>query len=73
MTEKNIIVDHKFVANFLIYRKAIEKLYEECYSAEDVATLFDVADVPTEYLEVPDEVVHQFIALDMMVGEMQDE
>lgn len=68
MTEKNIIVDHKFVANFFIYRKAIEKFYEEGYSAEDVATVFGVADVPTEYLEVPDEVVHQFIAINMMLG-----
>lgn len=73
MTEKNIIVDHKFVANFFIYRKAIEKFYEDGYSAEDVATVFGLADVPTEYLEVPDEVIHQFIAINLMVGEMQDE
>lgn len=68
MTEKNIIVDHKFVANFIIYRKAIEKFYEEGYSSEDVASVFDLADVPTDYLEVPVEVVHQFIVLDLMNG-----
>lgn len=68
MTEKNIIVDRKFVCNFMIYRKAIEKFYEEGYSAEDVASVFAVADVPTEYLEVPDEVIHQFLALDLMFG-----
>lgn len=68
MTEKNIIVDSKFVANFFIYRKAIEKFYEEGYSAEDVVAVFGVADVSTEYLEVPDEVIHQFIAINMMFG-----
>lgn len=68
MTEKNIIVDSKFAANFFIYRKAIEKFYEEGYSAEDVAVVFGVADVSTEYLEVPDEVIHQFIAINMMFG-----
>lgn len=68
MTEKNIIVDSKFVANFFIYRKAIEKFYEEGYSAEDVASVFCEADVPTEFLEVSDEVIHQFIAINMMFG-----
>ena len=68
MTEKNIIVDHKFVANFLIYRKAVVKFYEEGWSAEEVASIFTIADVPTEYLEVPDEVIDQFIALDLMFG-----
>lgn len=68
MTEKNIIVDSKFVANFIIYRKAIEKFYEEGYSAEDVVAVFGEADVSTEYLEVPDEVIHQFIAINMMFG-----
>ena len=69
MTEKNIIVDHKFVANFIIYRKAIEKFYEQGYSAEDVASIFELADVPTDYLEVPTEVIRQFIALDLMFGD----
>lgn len=68
MTEKNVFVDRKFVCNYMIYRKAIEKFYEEGYSAGDVASVFAVADVPTEYLEVPDEVIHQFMALDLMFG-----
>lgn len=73
MAEKNIIVDCKFVSNFIIYRKAIEKLIEEGWNEEEVASIFDIADVPIEYLEVPVEVIHQFMALDMMMGEMQDE
>lgn len=68
MTEKNIIVDRKFVSNFIIYRKAIEKFYEDGWSAEEVASIFDLADVSTDYLEVPVEVIHQFIALDSMFG-----
>lgn len=68
MTEKNINVDRKFVSNFIIYRKAIEKFLEEGWNEKEVATIFDIADVPIEYLEVPVEFVHQFIALDLMIG-----
>ena len=73
MAEKSIIVDCKFVSNFIIYRKAIEKFIEEGWNEEEVASIFYIADVPNEYLEVPVEVIHQFMALDMMMGEMQDE
>lgn len=33
MTEKNVFVDRKFVCNWLIYRWALEKLYEVGYSS----------------------------------------
>lgn len=66
MTEKNIIVDYKFVCNYMIYQAAVKYLYEHGYTSEMIAGMFTIADVPTEYLEVPQEVIYQFIALDLM-------
>ena len=68
MTEKNVFVDRKFVCNWLIYRWALEKLHEVGYSSEDAAALFAVAEVPEEYIAVPEEVINQFMALDLMLG-----
>lgn len=68
MTEKNVIVDRKFVCNWLIYRWALEKLKEGGFSTADAATIFAVAEVPEEYFAVPDEVINQFMCLDMMFG-----
>lgn len=68
MTEKNVFVDRKFVCNWLIYRWALEKLYEVGYSPEDAAALFTVAEVSEEYFKVPEEVINQFMALDLMFG-----
>ena len=68
MTEKNVFVDRKFVCNWLIYRWALEKLHEVGYSPVEVAALFAVAEVPEEYFAVPEEVIHQFMAFDLMFG-----
>lgn len=68
MTEKHIIVDRKLVANWLIMRKAIEKYYEDGFDADTIAALFVIAEVPDEYLEVPEEIIRQYIELDNLIG-----
>lgn len=68
MTEKNVFIDNKFVCNWLIYRLALEKLYEVGCSPKDAAALFEVAEVPEEYFVVPDEVVNQFMSLSLLFG-----
>lgn len=68
MIEKNMIVDRKFVCNWLIYRYALYKLFDKGFSPEEAAALFAEAEVPEEYITAPKEVINQFMVLDLMFG-----